>query len=354
MNDTDTTTVEVDKQESETRIAGLREQLEQASDAGLDDAAPVEAKEAAATDTSEKNPDAVTLEPKAKTDETPAPKRGKAETKPAEGADKDSEHNRFAASMRIKAEESERKIAELTAKVAEQEKRVSVPQPEQRQTINADQVFDALMRARGGEYTNPGQNENVHSAAVNAIQTALSGQQVAEVLNKAMSNGYGERSAEIADMASKFLPLVQQREMREMNVTQDQQRQERQGQAARQQELQQAVKEFKSYADANTPEAKFMIEWDKTVLPTLPEAWRKSLEASPLAHARTVDAIYKRESVRDSQITKLQQENQKLKAQKAAQDASPESSSAPVDSTKNGGDSLAEKRRRLMELSDAG
>jgi hypothetical protein len=269
----------------------------------------------------------------------------------------ESDHNRVMADLRIKAAELERSNAETRAELERiKSERVTAPAQREALPIPADRVFDMLVRANRGEYTNPGQNEQIRADAFEVIMDKLPSADVATVLRNALAGRMGEASAEIADLASKAMPVIQQREMQEQREVQER---DNQGRAEHTRQIQTAIQQFPAYAKAETPEAKFLQEWDAANMgdgSALTPEVRAHLRSNPLVHLQAVATAYQQRQVIQAQFsereTKLQQEIASLKKRLNLSE-SPESPSSPVASTTTAGGTLEERLKAKYAEAEA-
>lgn len=257
----------------------------------------------------------------------------------------ESERNREAASSRIKFTELERERDAMKAELERLRAAPPQPQPAADPTPEApamppDQVFGALMRANRGEYDRPGQNEEVKSAASRVILDSLTSGQIASVQRAALQGQYGEASGEIADLASKYLPVVQQRERETVDAQQHATVEERRSYET---ELAQARRDFPAFANKDTDEGKFYREWVGKVFGDGAEAYPKDVQTYLSRHpsllARNASQAYSFAQSASSELRKLRAEHEALRKKLALKD-SPESPSAPVHGDEAKGEGL--------------
>lgn len=324
--------------------------------------ADLQALEAQATEYVEKSATPEKPEPEGKQEQAPTPE---AEPKPTEreqvaekGAEKqatdkptdakpgtEAERNREAASSRIKFTELERERDTLKAELERLRTAPPQPQPAPQPAADApamppDQVFGALMRANRGEYDRPGQNEEVKAAASRVILDSLTSGQIASVQRAALQGQYGEASGEIADLASKYLPVVQQREREAVDAQQHATVEERRSYET---ELAQARRDFPAFANKDTPEGKFYREWVGKVFGDTAEAYPKDVQTYLSKHpsllARSAAQAYSFAQSASSELNKLRAEHEALRKKLALRD-SPDSPSAPVGGDEARGEGL--------------
>lgn len=351
MSDEDTSMTET----LEAEIADLTKQAEaeQARNAGE----PTPAREETPPSKPEASPAA---KPEAEAPEKPAAPASKDDPAHKPAADDEAERNRQAAAQRVKWTELERERDEWKRR-AEEAARQPAPQqpttPEPRFVIPPDQVFGHLARAMRGEFEQPGQNDTVRQTATRVILDEMTSADVAQVQRAALMGQYGEASAEIADLASKYLPAVQHRERQDVEVR------ERQASAQSQQyrdEIAAAKRDFAPFCDATTDEGQFLQQYEKAILGDGPQALPKDVQAHIRRHpsllvrlAAQAHAVSKSASAaHQSEISKLRAENEAYRKRLALKD-SPESPSAPESGDHKAGDDDLTELYRLAEEEQA-
>ena len=280
------------------------------------------------------------------------------------------------AQMRIENKEYKDRIERMEAESREASKAPTAA--EQQANLAADDVFKLLMKAEREEFTKEGQNENVMKYARLTISKELSADQLFEVHQKALDGQFGEDSQAVADLATQFLPLAQQREKHEQaqaNVVSEE----------TQKEIELTRADFPEILESDSEFNKVSYKWDREYIGTIDKGrivkpGRLGLEASlylikhPHVHATMVSDFIKlgysaaqpqvdpekdteKDPKKDPPAPKNDTELKKAKARVAQlekelklQDA-PEGGSAPIRTTETR--SKEDIKNDLVHLSDS-
>lgn len=281
----------------------------------------------------------------AKTDE--ADKPAEQQTVADEPGDDGKPDNKAFAAMRVANKELERQINELREQLGKvqpdpaRETATEVTQP-QADKVTAEDVVRTMIRAKNGEFTQPGQNEQVIKFGTQALTDELSSAELVDVYKKAQAGMFGVDSGEIADMVRDSIPLAMAREQQAAKAAQAQEVDQQKAQQAFRSELEQVRKDFPDLADDKSEMAKTLQAWDEKMIGkydpqtgritekgALPEDLAMYLIAHPYAHARMVKDAYEASLPAKSELTKIKEENAQLRKRLGLVDA-PERSTPSV------------------------
>lgn len=318
------------------------EALEHKSDAKVVQSEPVQKSEEA-----EKKGDQPSV---TETETVPDPEK-KAEETPAEGDDKGKEGKALSPE-----EKRDHAFAEMRRKIAEQEKELEALKSAQKEVataksevsdksqsekvatpkVTADEVLDIYTRAKSGDLTEEeismiGSEQN----AIALCEKILSEKIGASELFAARQRLAAAQKAEAVELATKFLPVAQQRERIEAEtVSAEKQRYDK----SYQEEIGRVQKEIPEIVKQDDPLAKYMIEWDSSHLTQfgrngevvkqgkLSAEMSRYLIQHPYEHATMVKSYF-------DQISAAKGVESALK-KKLALSQSPESGSPPAGQTK--------------------